>query len=98
MTPSGEVVSHVFDEGFFQQLGRSPGVVGQCDAAAAAIANAARSSAPVKTGAYRDSISTAHASRPGRHVTEVIASDPAAVAIEARFGTLARATNKARRK
>ena len=61
MTPSGEVVSNVFDESFFQQLGRSPGVVSQCDAAAAAIANIARSTAPVKTGAYRNSITTAHA-------------------------------------
>lgn len=98
MTPSGEVVSNVFDESFFQQLGRSPGVVSQCDAAAAAIANIARSTAPVKTRAYRNSITTAHAQRSGRHVTEVIASDPAAVAIEAKFGTLARATAKARRK
>lgn len=98
MTPSGEVVSSVFDESFFQQLGRSPGIVSVCDEAAERIAEIARSTAPVETGAYRDSITTAHAQRSGRHVTEVIASDPAAVAIEAKFGTLARATAKARRK
>ena len=98
MTPSGDIETMSFSNAFFEELGRSPGIVAACDEAAERIADIARSTAPVKTGAYRNSITTADAPRRGRHVTEVIASDPAAVAIEAKFGTLARATNKARRK
>lgn len=98
MTPSGDIETVTFNNAFFDELGRSPGIVSVCDEAAERIAEIARATAPVKTGAYRNSITTADAPRRGRHVTEVIASDPAAVAIEARFGTLARATNKARRK
>ena len=98
MSGSGGIETMSFSNAFFEELGRSPGIVSVCDEAAERIAEIARATAPVKTGAYRNSITTADAPRRGRHITEVIASDPAAVAIEAKFGTLARATIKARRK
>ena len=96
MTPSGDIETVTFNNAFFDELGRSSGIVAVVNEAAERIADIARSTAPVKSGDYRDSITTADAPRRGRHVTEVIASDPAAVAIEARFGTLARATLKAK--
>jgi hypothetical protein len=95
---SGKVMSHTFNEAFFLELGRNPGLVAQCDEAAARIADIARQTAPVDKGTYRDSIHTEHASRPGRHVTEVVSDDPKALVIESKRGTLARATIKARSK
>ena len=96
MTPSGDIEAVTFNNAFFEELGRSPGIVSVCDEAAERIAEIARATAPVKTGAYRQLIETRHGKRRGRHASEVVAADPGALAIEARFGTLARATLKAK--
>lgn len=96
MTPSGDIEAVAFNNAFFEELGRSPGIVSVCDEAAERIAEIARATAPVKTGSYRQLIETRHGRRRGRHASEVVAADPGAVAIEARFGTLARATLKAK--
>ena len=96
MSGSGGIETMSFSNAFFEELGRSPGIVSVCDEAAERIAEIARATAPVKTGAYRQLLETRHGKRKGRHASEVVAADPGAVAIEAKFGTLARATLKAK--
>lgn len=58
------------------------------------IASAARASAPVETGAYRDSIHVESATT-DRVVARVVADVPYARVVEARTGTLARALGAA---
>ena len=96
MSGSGGIETMSFSNAFFEELGRSPGIVSVCDEAAERIAEIARATAPVKTGAYRQLIEVQHGKRAGRHASEVVAADPGAVSIEAKFGTLARATLKAK--
>lgn len=57
-------------------------------------ANAARSAAPVATGAYQASIRVERV-QTDRPVWRVVASAPHALVVEARTGTLARALNAA---
>lgn len=98
MTPSGDIEAVAFNNAFFEQLGRAPGIVAACDEAAERIAQVARETAPVDKGDYKASIKTRHGKRAGRHASEVVSEDPAAILVESRFGTLARATLKAKRK
>ena len=79
------------DEAFFVGLGQSDSVFGLCLAAANQVADVARGTAPVDRGDYRASITVREGQRPGRRVAIVEASDPAALIIESRTGTLARA-------
>lgn len=58
------------------------------------VASAARSSAPVETGAYRESIHVEDVTT-DRAVARVVASAPHAHLVEARVGTLARALGSA---
>ena len=69
MTPSGDIETVTFNNAFFDELGRSSGIVAVVNEAAERIADIARSTAPVKSGDYRDSITTSDAPRRGRHVT-----------------------------
>lgn len=98
MTPSGDIETITFNNAFFEQLGRSPGIVAACDEAAERIAEIAREAAPVDKGDYKASITTRAGKRAGRHATEVVSDDPAAILVESRYGTLARATLKAKRR
>jgi hypothetical protein len=79
-----------FNEQYFRDLSRSAGVRAVVDEAAERVAARARATAPVDSGAYRDSIHTTGKLQ-DRYVGLVIASDEAALAIEARTGNLARA-------
>lgn len=79
-----------FNNGFFEELGRSSGVENLVMSAAERVADKARSTAPVDTGAYKNSIKV-EKKHQDRVVALVTAEDDNALIIESRFGTLARA-------
>jgi hypothetical protein len=85
-----------FNEAFFQELGQSAGVTGLVMKAAEQVAAAARASAPVDSGDYRDSIHTA-LKHQDRSVALVIADDPKTMLIESKTGNLARALKAAKK-
>ena len=77
-----------------RQLLRDDGVREFLRAQARKVAAAARESAPVDTGAYRDSIHVEDATT-DRAVARVVADDWKAMLIESRTGNLARAVDAA---
>ncbi len=79
-----------FNEGFFDELSRSPAVAALVDEATNRVAETARSTAPVESGDYRDGIVTASKFQ-RRYVGLVIGTDPKTMLIESRTGNLARA-------
>ena len=78
------------DSGEMASLLSSPSVAAACREEAEAVAARARSSAPVRTGAYRDSISVVDDTT-DRAVARVIATAPHALLVESRTGNLRRA-------
>lgn len=84
-----------FNDSYIPGLGKSPAVVAIVRAKAEQIAAAARASAPVDTGEYRDSIHVEMESTPYRVVGKVVASSGHAMAVEARTGNLQRALRSA---
>lgn len=79
-------------KGFFEMLYNEPAIIAATEAAARKIEAEAVRTAPVDTGAYRDSIAVnERVSRGGRHVFWVSASDKKALLVEARTGNLQRA-------
>ena len=74
-----------------------PGVRAELERRAAAVEAAAKASAPVASGQYRDSIRAQSDSSPidGRARATVGATAPHALVVEARTGNLARALNAA---
>lgn len=82
-----------WNENYFREKGHSPEVTAIVVAKAEEVAAAARASALVDTGAYRDSIHVEVESWPSRNVARVIASDPKAMLIESKTGNLVRAMN-----
>lgn len=83
----------VLDPGV-RELLQDPGVAADLARRGQAVAAAARASAPVATGAYRDSIQMT-TSTTDRAVVRVGSSDPKAFIIEAKTGNLARALDAA---
>lgn len=79
------------NDSYFDQLGRSPGVVALVNQKRDQIAAAARSAAPVDTGAYRKGIVTRGVIRKRRYVGLVVATDEKSLLIESQKGVLARA-------
>lgn len=73
---------------------RDPGVARDLERRAEQVAATARSSAPVDTGEYRDSI-TVVSETTDRAVARVVARDRKSHAIESRTGNLARALDSA---
>lgn len=86
-----------FNNAFFDQLGRSAGVTALTLEAAERVAETARESAPVKSGAYKASIKV-KLKYQSRAVALVVATDPKTMLIEAKTGNLARAVKKAGRR
>lgn len=80
-----------FNDAFFEQLGRSPAVVAQCVAKANQVAAAARASAPVDSGDYKNNIRVEVQSRGRRNAAVVVASDWKSLLVESKTGNLARA-------
>lgn len=71
-----------------------PGVAADLASRAESVAEAARASAPVETGAYRDSIHV-EADHTDRVVARVVADVPYATRVEAGHGTLTSALDAA---
>ena len=86
----------IFNERFFQELGRSKGVTDLVMESTERVAQAARDSAPEDTKAYKNSIHT-ELKHQDRSVGLVVASDPKSMLIESKTGNLARALRRARR-
>ncbi|APZ81756.1 hypothetical protein NCPPB3778_10 [Rathayibacter phage NCPPB3778] len=83
-----------FNDSFFDEVLKSPGVKAMVDDAAGKILAAAKQSAPVDTGAYRDSLHIEHHESKYRQVARVVADDPKTMIIESRTGNLARAIGR----
>lgn len=86
-----------FDPKFFDWMGQQPGVKAVTREAAEAVAERARSTAPVDSGGYRDSIGVEESPRDGRVTYRVIADVEHGLAVEARTGNLARAAKAVRK-
>lgn len=90
----GTVDRLVMNHAGMRELAKSPGVADALRAPAARVEAAAKASAPVVIGAYRDSI-RAWSTTTDRAVVRVGSSVPYAMAVEARTGNLARALGTA---
>ncbi len=84
-----------FNDNFFDDLARSPGVEELCVEAAEKVAAKARASAPIDSGEYRDSISVS-VKYQKRVVALVTAEDDKAMIIESKTGNLARSLRATR--
>lgn len=82
------------DRGGVKALLNDAGVRADLTRRMAAVESAAKASAPVESGAYRDSIHIEQATT-GRAVVRVVADVPYALLLEARTGNLARALDSA---
>jgi len=85
-----------FNNAFFNELGRSAGVIRLVDQVTEEIADTARSTAPVDSAEYRDGIE-ATGKFQDRYVGLVVAADPKSMLIESKTGNLARALNSHKR-
>lgn len=85
-----------FNEGFFDQVLNSSEVRAAVDLAAQRVVTEAKATAPVKTGAYRDSIHIEHEQAQHRQVAKVVADVDYGIYVEARTGNLARAVRTAK--
>lgn len=85
-----------FNNRFFDELGRSPGVTQAVTKAAVEIARTAIKDAPRDTNDYADSIHV-RVKQQRRSVALVVAADPKAMLVEAKTGNLVRALNKHKR-
>jgi len=86
-----------FNDSFFSRLGHSAKVTALIERKAQAVAERARASAPVDTGAYRDGITVRIKRARTRNVALVVAEDPKSMLIESETGNLARALNAEKR-
>lgn len=86
-----------FSNSYFEELGKSAGVTKLCTDAAEKVAAAARASAPVVSGDYRDSIHVEVRASNKRNVALVVADDWKALLIEAQTGNLVRALKTAKK-
>lgn len=80
-----------WNSAFFAAVLKLPGVVHQTEAVAQKAAAKARATAPVKTGAYKRSITVVRVQARYRIVWLVVALDPKGLLIESKTGTLGRA-------
>lgn len=85
-----------FNNAFFEELGRSAGVTKLVKAKAEQVAAIARSTAPVKSGAYRDGI-VVRMKQQKRAVALVVGTDKKTMLIESKTGNLVRALRAAKK-
>lgn len=85
-----------FNERFFDAALNSAEVRAYVGIVAQRAVSEAKATAPVGTGAYRDSIHIEHEQAQHRQVDKVVADVPYAIYVEARTGNLARALKKAK--
>jgi hypothetical protein len=84
-------MTSTFNENYLPGLGKSAAVVALVMGKIEEAADIARSTAPVVTGEYRDSIRTEMTFTDYRVVGKVIADSDHAMIVESKHGTLARA-------
>lgn len=85
------------NDDWFRSILSSPGVQSLCRAKAEAALAQARATAPVKTGAYRNSLKIVPVKHEYRTTYEVVSDCDHALAVESQRGTLARALRSVRR-
>lgn len=85
-----------FNPRFFETALRHPKVQRVTDAAGQRALAKAKSSAPVDSGAYRDSLHIEHHESRYRRTTRVVADDPKALLVESKTGNLARSLKGAK--
>lgn len=85
-----------FNPKFFETVMREPAVEALVDGVGVRTQAIAKSTAPVESGAYQDSIRVQHRESRFRRVTEVVSDDPKALLIESKTGNLARAMKAAK--
>lgn len=90
-------VDVTINEAFFRQLGNSAEVEAILDAIADATVVEAKASAPVDTGAYRDSIHKTTVQAKNRKIKRVIADDWKSALLEVKTGNLSKALGRAKR-
>jgi hypothetical protein len=82
-----------FNNSFFSRLGHSARVTALLQRKAEAVAARAKATAPVDTGAYRNSIAVRIKNSATRNVALVVAEDPKSMLIESETGNLLSALN-----
>ncbi|WP_315913810.1 HK97 gp10 family phage protein [Arthrobacter sp. lap29] len=80
-----------WNENFFPEILNSAEVVNIVTGIANNVAGTSKATAPVDSGAYRDSIHVVVKRRGKRTVAAVVASSPHSMLVESRTGNLARA-------
>lgn len=86
-----------FNDKFFEGIGKSAGVTQMCRDVADKVNAAAKASAPVDEGDYRDGLHVEVKTVDKRNVALVVGSDPKTMLIESKTGNLARALNQVKK-
>lgn len=86
-----------FNRLYFDTILRSAKIVKLEESIAEGAASIARTTAPVRTGAYKASIRVEHHKADYRDSVRVVADDPKALLVESKTGNLARALKRAKR-
>ena len=86
----------VFNQKYFDAILRESKVEAVVDAAAEKVLAAAKASAPVDTGDYRNSLHIEHHNAKYRRSARVVGDDDKTMLIEAKSGNLARAVKAAK--
>lgn len=95
MPASGQIRIN-FNDSFFDQIMNSAGVRAMTRGAAERALNAAKASAPVDTGAYRDGLAVKAVQHEHRTTYMVVGTDAKTMLVESRTGNLRRALKAAR--
>ena len=95
-TSGGEKVLVDINDGFFDQILRSPGVEGLCKQKAQEAMAIAKANAPVKSGAYRDGIELETVERQHRRTYMVVATAEHSLLVETQTQNLAKALKAVR--
>lgn len=87
----------IFNDKFFEEIGKSPEVTNLVRGVATDVARTARATAEVDTGAYRNNIEVQIKEARYRNVALVVGTDPKTLIIEAHTHNLLRALRSVRR-
>ncbi|MDQ4502181.1 hypothetical protein [Sinomonas sp. ASV322] len=90
-------MSMQFNDAFFRDLSASPKLAGTCERIAEQVAETARSTAPVESGAYRDAIKVVRRETPRLVTFRVVGGDWKTMLVESRTGNLVRALREAKK-
>lgn len=93
---AGSGVRVDFNDAFFDEMLRSPGVRAMTRGAAEKALGVAKANAPVVSGDYRDGIELRAVERAHRTTYMVVGTDPETMYVESRTGNLRKALRAAR--